>query len=148
MYCKKCGKETVGNNDLCEECKMAETATVVKPVELSDPNRPNGAMLSFGKALASTIIGFGSFIMSTVLDETMNIVSLIMMTIISIAGIALSIVFGSMAIGTYSGYKSNGGRRPVAAFVLGIIGVVLAGIATVALLVFLFRDVPNIATYY
>lgn len=149
MFCVKCGKRTTGNNELCEDCKAAETAVAVQPGELPVADKSNVSMLSFGKALASTIMGFGVFIVSTVLNESgrsMNLIAMIFMAIIDIAAIVLAIVFGSMAIRTYGTYKANTDKRPTPAFVLGIIGVVLAGIATVIVIVFLFVEMPAIVS--
>lgn len=142
MFCIKCGKQTNGNDELCEDCKAAETAAGL------DTERPNSAMFSFGKALASTIMGFGVFIISNVLNATgagMNIIAMIFMLIIDVAAIVLAIVFGSKAIHTYSTFKCGIGKKPLPAFILGIIGVVLAGIATVIVLVFMFVGLPEIA---
>ncbi|MDE7405387.1 MAG: hypothetical protein K2M89_00740 [Clostridiales bacterium] len=148
MYCVKCGKQTNGDETLCQDCKAAEkTVDTVKPVP-SDPNQPNTSMLSFGKALASTIMGFGAFILSNVLNSGgwgMKLISMIFMVIIDVAVIVLSIVFGSLSIRTYSTFKSGGNKKPIPAFILGIIGVILAGIATVITLVFLLVDLPAIA---
>lgn len=141
MFCKKCGKQIAGNDELCEECKAAENTNGL------DSNKSNVGMLSFGKALASTIMGFGVFIISNVLESSgayMNLISMIFLSIIDVAVIALSIVFGAKAIHTYSTYKASSSKKPLPAFVLGIIGVVLAGIATVIVLVFLFVRLPEI----
>lgn len=151
MYCVKCGKLTVGNDNLCPDCRAAENAAgFVQPAVVPDPPKSNVSMLSFGKALASTIMGFGVFIISSVLNGSgsyMNLISMIFMIIIDIAAIVLSIVFGAKAIHTYSTFKAGAGKRPLPAFILGIIGVVLAGIATVIVIVFLFVDLPQIAAY-
>ena len=149
MFCRKCGKQTTGNNELCEDCKAAENVAVLKSGEQSDTNKSNVSMLSFGKALASTITGFGVFIVSNVLNGSgarMNLIAMIFMAVIDIAAIVLAIVFGSMAIRTYGTYKANTAKKPTPAFILGIIGVVLAGIATVIVLVFLFVELPEIVT--
>lgn len=148
MFCVKCGKPTNGNDDLCEECKAAENAAALaKSGGFNDPDKPNTSMLSFGKALASTIMGFGVFIISNVLNSSgwqMNIVAMIFMLLIDIAAIVLAIVFGAKAIHTYSNFRSGADKKPLPAFVLGIIGVILAGIATVIVIVFLFIGLPEI----
>ena len=147
MFCAKCGKVTFGNEELCEECKAnANSAEAVKASE-SDTNKTNVTMLSFGKALASIIMGFGVFIISNVLNSTgarMNLAAMICMLIIDVAVTVLAIVFGAKAIHTYSTFKS-GAKKPLPAFILGIIGVILAGIATVIILVFLCVELPEIA---
>ena len=149
MYCVKCGKQTNGDETICQDCKAAEkTAESVKSGGQSDSNQPNTTMLSFGKALASAIMGFGVFILSNVLNSGglgMKLISMIFMVIIDVAVIALTIVFGSLAIRTYSTFKSGGNKKPIPAFILGIIGVILAGIATVITLIFLLVDLPAIA---
>lgn len=146
MYCAKCGKQTNGSETVCEDCKAAEAAAAVKPVDY-DPNKPNVSMLSFGKALASIIMGFGVFIVSNVLNTSasyMNIVAMIFLILIDVTAIVLAIVFGSKAIRTYGAFRAGADKKPTAAFVMGIIGVVLAGIATVILLVFMFVELPII----
>lgn len=151
MFCVKCGKPTIGNDRLCPDCKAAENVGgLVQSVELPDSDKSNATMLSFGKALASIIMGFGVFIISSVLNTSgayMNLIAMIFMLIIDIAVIVLSIVFGAKAIHTYSTFKSGVGKKPLPAFVLGIIGVVLAGIAAVIVVVFLFVGLPEIAAY-
>ncbi|MDE7454750.1 MAG: hypothetical protein K2M64_02855 [Clostridia bacterium] len=151
MYCKKCGKPTVGNEEICQDCKAATATTTAEKDEIlvNDPNQPNATMISFGKGLASTIMGFGVFIVSNVLESRgkyMNLVSMILLSIIDVAVIALSIVFGAMAIHKYGSFKSNSTKKPLPAFIMGLIGVVLAGISAVIVLVFLFVDVPEMAS--
>ena len=147
MFCRKCGKQTFGTEELCDDCKAAEAAAQMNGQPASE--KTNVSMLSFGKGLASIITGFGVFIVSNVLNnsgERMNLIAMIFMAIIDVAAIALAIVFGSMAIKTYGAYKANTAKKPTPAFVLGIIGVVLAGIATVIVLVFLFVELPAIVS--
>lgn len=143
MFCTKCGKQTNETDGLCEDCKAKENVA-----ELSDINNTNTGMLSFGKALASTIIGFGTFIVSSVLNGSgvrMNLIAMIFMLVIDIAAIVLAIIFGAKGIRVYSTFSLGSAKKPVPAFVLGIIGVILAGIATVIIVVFLFVGLPEIA---
>ena len=141
MYCKKCGKTTTGDNTLCDDCKAAEIGA----------NKTNVSMLSFGKALASIIMGFGTFIVSCVLNssgEQMHLVAMILMILIDIAAIVLAIFFGAKAIHTYSAFDASvKDRKPTPAFILGLIGVILAGIAAVMVLVFLLVELPQIVSY-
>ncbi len=146
MFCVKCGKQTNESDGICEDCKPEKNAT-----ELSDTNKINTGMISFGKALASTIMGFGAFIVSSVLNGSgarMNLIAMIFMLIIDIAAIVLAIIFGAKGIRAYSNFKLGSGKKPVPAFVLGIIGVVLAGISSVIIVVFLFVGLPEIASLY
>lgn len=149
MYCVKCGKQTDGDERLCQDCKAAENRVdTVKASEPSNPDKSNTNMLCFGRALASAIMGFGVFIISNVLNSGgwgMKLISMIFMLIIDVAAIVLTIIFGSQAIRTYSTFKSGDNKKPVPAFVLGIIGVILAGIATVIVLIFLLIELPAIA---
>ena len=149
MYCIKCGKQTDGDEKLCPDCKAAEsTANLAKSNEPTNPDKGNANMLCFGRALASAIMGFGVFIISNVLNSggwRMKLISMIFMIIIDVAAIVLSILFGSQAIRAYSMSKSGAGKKPLPAFVLGIIGVILAGIATVIVLIFLLVQLPEIA---
>lgn len=150
MYCVKCGKPTNGDDELCEECKAAEAATVVN----SEPvvqKKPGVSMAAFGKALASIIMGFGVFIISSVLNSSgarMHLVAMILMTVIDVAVIAVGIFLGAKAIHTYSAASKTDDKKPLPAFILGLIGVVLAGIATVMIIVFLFVGLPDIVAYY
>ena len=146
MFCVKCGKQTNDPDGLCEDCKAAKNAA-----EQSDADKPNTGMLSFGKALASTIMGFGVFIVSSVLNSEglyMNLIAMIFMLVIDIAATALAIFFGAKGIHAYSTFKLGAGKKPVPAFVLGIVGVILAGISTVIIVVFLFVGLPEIALLY
>ena len=148
MFCRKCGKQTFGTEDLCDDCKAAEAAAAQTNAQPAS-EKINVSMISFGKALASIITGFGVFIVSNVLNnsgERMNLIAMIFMAIIDVAAIVLAIVFGSMAIRTYGAYKANTAKKPTPAFVLGIIGVILAGISAVIVLVFLFVELPAIVT--
>ena len=143
MFCIKCGKQTNDPDGLCEDCKAQKNAA-----EQADADKINTGMLCFGKALASTIMGFGVFIVSCVLNNVgvrMNLVAMIFMLIIDIAATVLAIVFGAKGIHAYSTFKLNSGKKPIPAFILGIIGVVLAGIATVIVVVFMFVGLPQIA---
>lgn len=147
MYCVKCGKQIAENETLCQSCKEIENAA--KPAKSADSNKSNTSMLCFGRALAAAIMGFGVFIVSSVLNSvglSINIISMVFMLIIDISVIVLAIVFGSQAIRAYGTFKSTTDRKPIPAFVLGIIGVILAGIATVIVLIFLFVELPNIGT--
>ena len=146
MFCVKCGKQTNEADGLCEDCKAVKNAA-----ELSDTNKLNTGMLGFGKSLASTIMGFGVFIVSSVLNNVgarMNLIAMIFMLLIDIAATVLAIVFGAKGIRAYSTFKSGSAKKPLPAFILGIIGVVLAGIATVIVVVFLFVGLPEIALRY
>lgn len=140
MYCRKCGKATTGDNTLCDDCKATE----------SKVEQTNVSMLSFGKALASIIMGFGTFIVSCVLNGSgsrMNLIAMIFMIIIDVAAIVLAILFGAKAIHTYSTFKPSGTEsKPTPAFILGLIGVILAGIAAVVVLVFLLVELPQIVS--
>lgn len=143
MFCVKCGKQTDETDGLCEDCKAEKNAA-----ELSDTNKPNTGMLNFGKALASTIMGFGAFIVSIELDSSgvrMNLIAMIFMLVIDIAAIVLAIIFGAKGIHAFSTFKLGSGKKPIPAFILGIIGVVLAGIAAVIIVVFLFVGLPEIS---
>ncbi|MDE6029315.1 MAG: hypothetical protein K2F90_03235 [Clostridiales bacterium] len=150
MYCVKCGKQTEGDETLCKDCKAAENATVAKsnePIAQNAPNtKTNANMLCFGRALASAIMGFGVFIISNVLNSggwRMLLISMIFMIIIDVAAIVMTIIFGSQAIRAYGTFKTdNTNKKPLPAFVLGIIGVILAGIATVMVLIFLMIQLP------
>ena len=143
MFCVKCGKQTNDPDGLCEDCKAAKNAA-----ELANADKTNTGMLSFGKALASTIMGFGVFIVSSVLNSVgvhMNLIAMIFMLVIDIAATVLAIIFGAKGIHAYSTFKLGSSKKPVPAFILGIIGVVLAGISTVIIVVFLFVGIPEIA---
>ena len=146
MFCVKCGKQTNETDSLCEDCKAEKNVA-----ELPDTDKINTGMLNFGKALASTIMGFGAFIVSSVLNGSgarMNLIAMIFMLVIDIAAIVLAIVFGAKGIRAYSNFKLGSGKKPVPAFVLGIIGVVLAGISAVIIVVFLFVGLPEIASLH
>ena len=140
MYCTKCGKTTTGDNTLCDDCKAAK----------SDVNQTNVSMLSFGKALASIIMSFGTFIVSCVLNGSgarMNLIAMIFMIIIDVAAIVLAIFFGAISIHTYGTFKASAtDKKPTPAFILGLIGVIMAGIAAVIVLVFLLVELPQIVS--
>ena len=146
MFCTKCGKQTNETAGLCEDCKAEKNVA-----ELTGTNKINTGILSFGKALASIIMGFGAFIVSCVLNGSgvrMNLIAMIFMLVIDIAAIVLAIIFGGKGIRAYSTFKLGSAKKPVPAFILGIIGVVLAGISTVIIVVFLFVGIPQIALLY
>ena len=147
MFCTRCGKQTNGAEEICADCRAAEFAA--RSAEANEIGKPNAGMLYFGKGLASIIMGFGVFIVSNVLNGSgarMNFVAMIFMMIIDIAAIVLAISFGAMAIHKYSTFKTGIGKKPTPAFILGIIGVILAGIAAVIVFVFLFVGFPDIVS--
>lgn len=147
MYCIKCGKRVNGVGDVCDECKAAMTNPSANSLGSAESENINVTMLSFGKALASILMGFGVFIVSSVLNSAgarMNFIAMIFMAIIDVAAIVLAIFFGAKAIQKYGSFKATAGKKPTPAFILGIIGVVLAGIAAVIVVVFLFVELPAI----
>lgn len=78
----------------------------------------------------------------------MNLIAMIFMLVIDIAAIVLAIIFGAKGIHAYSTFKLGPAKKPTPAFVLGIIGVILAGIATVMVVVFLFIGLPDIVALH
>ena len=96
------------------------------------PTTGNPRMNGFGKALASTILGFFAYFFSAItlgfaeVGEIATTIVLLMMTL----GMAIpSLVMGIKSIKTFTNAPKQGLPRPIATLVLGIVGLSFAAIA-------------------
>ena len=96
------------------------------------PTTGNPKMNGFGKALASTILGFFAYFFSAItlgfaeVGEIAATIALLMMTL----GMAIpSLIMGIKSIKTFTNAPKQGLPRPIATLVLGIVGLSFAAIA-------------------
>ena len=96
------------------------------------PTTGNPRMNGFGKALASTILGFFAYFFSAItlgvaeVGEIAATIILLMMTL----GMAIpSLIMGIKSIKTFTNAPKQGLPRPIATLVLGIVGLSFAAIA-------------------
>ncbi len=114
------------------EDSFSQQTITEEPVVTSTLPQPGNRMFGFGKALASTIIGFIGFIwgylwfvMSAV--EEMGEASLVLAILLA-PMVAVSLAFGIKSIKTFMARKATC-AKPIPTLILGIVGVVCGGFA-------------------
>ncbi len=114
-----------------DEDLSQQTITEEPPVTTTMPE-PNNRMFGFGKALASTIVGFIGYICGFVwlmmsVAEGMGEASLILAIMLA-PMVAISIIFGIKSIKTFIARKATC-AKPIPTLILGIVGAVFGAIA-------------------
>lgn len=106
------------------------------------PAPANSRMYGFGRALTSTILGIAGVIMQSIssgfaqsaLADYLDMSSLFtslgwVFLLLSLPFAVVAVILGIKSIKAFKYIKSQGGAKPVATLVLGIIGVAAAGLA-------------------
>lgn len=145
-YCKKCGKWIASENGLCDDCRNAELIfgefstpaspeVPFAPAAPAAPADPGTRMDGFPKALTSVIVGVASFIILLVFymlaavslgasggDVDTAIALLVVGSLLAVAGIVVSVIFGVKSIMKFVDSKRRGKIKPIATLVCGICG--------------------------
>lgn len=123
-YCRNCGKEIDSNEELCETCRNRALILDEGISSVDTTKKQNGGhMDGFVFALWSCILGTLSVFFSYF------IILFPLISIIMIAQIVISIVFGVRSINQFVENKRLGKTKPIATLVCGIVGCVSSGIA-------------------
>ncbi len=119
-------------NAVVENSPSQEQTASTENVYVSTMPQPGNRMFGFGKALASTIVGFIGFIWGYVwlimsLVDDMGEASLILAILLAPI-VAISIAFGIKSIKTFMARKSTC-VKPIPTLILGIVGTICGGLA-------------------
>ena len=158
MFCNKCGKQTEGENTLCEECALAESVTVEEAIPVAAPKAP-ATPFNKKKSVLSMVFGIVSFyLMVSMLmaipmakpiivdmlkdmDQGSNTVVyvadagpagavFIMGGVMAMAFGIVSIIMGALSI--VSAVKAmKSGQKVVAGIVMAAVGIVLSVVAII-----------------
>ena len=118
------------------------------PYAYSTEPEPQNRMFGFGKALASTILGFFSYFFSVLsmalLAEELSLAAGGIILLIAIGLTATSFIFGLQSIKCFQKRKATC-AKPIAALILGIVGISFSGLSifilSIAILLF-FVSIP------
>lgn len=142
MYCRKCGKQIDYDAPICNECRDAEI--FFGDSSNKDFSQPIGDRKEgFGQALASTIIGAITFFISLI---AMTIITIaieeitygyngggsigisIFLAVSCLGGAIPAMIFGIKSIKCFIAAKRDGRIKPIATLVCGIVGLVLSAL--------------------
>ena len=153
MFCSKCGKQIDYNSTVCNECARAENSffdasqqynTYPQPpiVEPTPEPKKGSRMVGFGDALTATILGdiAATFGMIPFLFIFGGVASG------AILGFGIFFVIGAIVMGVIAivkGAKSikvfrESSPKPIATFILGLIGIVGSALAFILLFYVVF----------
>ncbi len=159
-YCKKCGKWIASENGLCDDCRNAELifgefSTPASPevpfapaAPVAPATDPGTRMDGFPKALTSVIVGVASLIILLVFyklaavslgasggDVDTAIALLVIGSLLAVAGIVVSVIFGVKSIMKFVDSKRRGKIKPIATLVCGICGCAASAVTAFYLMI-------------
>jgi hypothetical protein len=143
MYCKKCGTYIDGESELCPACKAQEdfnfdnnTTVVDNTPNYTEQEKYNDRRAGLKGSIISTIfgeVGFSLVYIAMIVVALEPVVSLFFM-LASIPFTIIALIKGINCIKLFKRHCKEGRSKPIATLVLGINGVVMAGLSLVFLL--------------
>lgn len=139
MYCNKCGKFTETEDILCADCKAKEQQQTVNAV-VSEPcstTQPVAAILprpSNGFGVAAMVLGLVAFVMAVLgylIAEPGYEFDVLIVLLFAHPALIIALVNGIKAVVVFVKACKNKQAKPVAGFVMGIIGLNLVMISLI-----------------
>ena len=135
MYCKYCGTYVEGESDVCPNCKSKENLNnnvfVDNTPTYTEQEKYNDRRAGLKSSIISTIfgeVGFALVYIALIVVALEPVVSLFFM-LASIPFTIIALIKGINCIKLFKRLCKEGRSKPIATLVLGINGVVMAGLS-------------------